>query len=236
VVLRQSSTDGDPSTNAAAQFEVAGSRIAVTGLLFSALYVVAYLLIHESPSFDATDQVLIDYYSDPANRGNSTLAGLYVIPLAAIFFIWFMAALRDRYHRTVPREHTILSSVQVVAGALLVTAMFTVAGIELAVAWLADLGEAFDADGARALLAAEQAMADIMTLRAAAVFVLVSAARAMRMGLFPRSYTIFSVLIAVTLLFVYQSVPWVSLFFPAWVAGASILILVGRPPVAAEEA
>jgi hypothetical protein len=38
-------------------------------------------------------------------------------------------------------------------------------------------------------------------------------------------------LVALTLLFVYGSVPWVSLLFPAWVAASSVLILVRRRDV-----
>ncbi|MGZ5297031.1 MAG: hypothetical protein ACXWEZ_08920 [Actinomycetota bacterium] len=47
-------------------------------------------------------------------------------------------------------------------------------------------------------------------------------------GLFPRSYGGLSFVTAVALLFVYEAVPWVTLLFPAWVAGSSVLILVRR--------
>jgi hypothetical protein len=67
-----------------------------------------------------------------------------------------------------------------------------------------------------------------MTLRAAAVFVAISTSRGVRSGLFPRAFGALSVLVALTLLFVYASVPWVGLLFPAWVAASSILILIRR--------
>ena len=98
-----------------------------------------------------------------------------------------MAALRDRYVRTARSEHTILSTAHVVAGALVVASLFTLAAVELAVAWLAEQGNPFDVDGARSLLALGQASSDIMALRSAAVFVGVSASRAVRSGLFPRA-------------------------------------------------
>ena len=50
----------------------------------------------------------------------------------------------------------------------------------------------------------------------------------MRSGLFPRSYVVLSFIIALALLFVYEAVPVVSLAFPAWVAGSSVLILLRR--------
>jgi hypothetical protein len=196
--------------------------------LFSALFVLAWILLRGSPPFDATDADLLEYYGDPANRFRSTVAGLYVIPLASIAFIWFMAALRDRYLRAATRENTILSTAHVAAGVLVVTSLFTLAAVELAVVWLAESGGDIDTGSARSLLAVGQASGDIMALRSAAVFVGVSATRATRTGLFPRSYGGMSMITAVALLLVYEAVPWVSLLFPAWVAGSSVLILLRR--------
>lgn len=213
------------------QAGVRGSRIALAGLLFAGLFLVAWLLLLGSPDFDATDQELRAYYEDPDQRQASIVAALYVVPLAAIAFIWFMAALRDRYVRGSGREHTILSTAHVVAGTLVVVSLFLLATVELAVAWLATTGGGFDVGGARSLLALGQASADIMTLRAAAVFVAISTSRGVRSGLFPRAFGVLSVLVVLTLLFVYGSVPWVSLLFPAWVAASSVLILVRRRDV-----
>jgi hypothetical protein len=228
VVMADPLNDDVPLSTADALLGARGSRIAFAGLVFSALFVLAWFLLRESPSFDATDEALRDYYGDPDKRRNSVIAGLYVVPLAGIAFIWFMAALRDRYLRSGSRENTILSTAHVVAGALVVTSLFTLAAVELAVAWLAETGSSFDVDGARSLLALDSALANIMALRSAAVFVGVSATRAVRCGLFPRSYGVLSLVTAVALLFVYEAVPGVTLLFPAWVAGSSVLILLRR--------
>jgi len=208
-----------------------GSRVALAGLVFSALFVLAWALLRESPSLDASDEALVGYYGDPDQRRNSMIAGLYVVPVAGIAFIWFMAALRDRSVRTATRENTILSTAHVVAGALVVTSLFTVAAVELAVVWLAETGDVIDVAGTRSLLAVGDALSDIMAVRAAAVFVGISAARAVRSGLFPRSYGVVSLLTAVALLLVYEAVPWLTLLFPAWVAASSALILGRRHAV-----
>jgi hypothetical protein len=232
--------DGDPISSGAvssgpvspsaleAALMARGSRIALAGFVFSALFVIAWILLRESPTFHATDEELADYYTDSSHRRDSTLAGLYVVPFAGVAFIWFMAALRDRYLRAATRENTILSTAQVVAGALVVTSLFALAAVELAVVWLADTGEFFDLDAARSLLAVGESTSDIMALRSAAVFVGVSATRAVRSGLFPRSYGALSMVTALALLLVYEAMPWVALLFPAWVAGSSVLILVRR--------
>jgi hypothetical protein len=205
-----------------------GSRVAFTGLAFFVLFLVAWMLIRESPTYSASNAELMAYYDDVGNRRNAELAGLYVIPLSGIFFIWFMATLRDRYHRIARRENTMLSSVQVVAAALVVTSLFTVAAVELAVAWLAGAGQPFDLGAARSILALGEATSEIMALRSAAVFILVSTARARRAGFFPRPFAAVSVLVAAALLLIHQSVPVVTLLFPAWVAGVSLLILLRR--------
>jgi hypothetical protein len=235
--------EGDPGSSSAASsgrvppsaidaaIVARGSRIALAGFVFSMLFVIAWILLRDSPSFDATDQELVDYYTNSGSRRNSTIAGLYVVPLAGIAFIWFMAALRDRYLRAATRENTILSTAQVVAGALVVTSLFSLAAVELAVVWLAEAADPFDVAATRSLLAVGESTQDIMALRSAAVFVGVSATRAVRSGLFPRSYGALSMVTAVALLLVYEALPWVSLLFPAWVAGSSVLILVRRRAV-----
>jgi hypothetical protein len=205
---------------------VRGSRVALAGRLFAALFLLAWLLLLDSPSVDATDDELVAYYGNADQRRDSTIAALYVIPFAGIAFIWFMAALRDRYLRTATREHTILSTAHVVAGALVVVSLFTLAAIELGVVWLAESGDSFDTDGARALLALSQASSDIMALRSAAVFVGVSASRAVRSGLFPRAYGAVSLVTALALLGAPDSATWVSLVFPLWVATSAVLVLL----------
>ena len=226
---------GAPAEPVGAEVGARGSRVAYAGLLFSALFLVAWLLLRDSPSFDATDAQLTDYYADTDRRRAAILAGLYVIPLAGIAFIWFMSALRDRYMRTVHGENVILSTAHVVSGSLVVVSLFTLATVELAVAWMAEKGSSFDVDGARSLLALGEASSEIMALRSAAVFVGVSASRAVRSGLFPRAFGVVSFLVAAALLFVYEAVPVVSLLFPAWVAGSAVLILVRRRSLATAE-
>jgi hypothetical protein len=213
-----------------------GSRIALAGLLFSVLFVAGWLLLRESPRFDATDEEVLAYFGDPDRRRGSAIAALYLVPFAAVAFIWFLGALRDRYLRAAAREDTILSSAQVVAGTLVVTSLFTLAATELAVVWLAETGDLFDVDAARSLLAIGQSTSDIMALRSTAVFVGVSSTRAVRSGLFPRGYGAVSMLIALALLFVYEALPGISLLFPAWVAGSSIIILLRRRAIGRAEA
>ena len=203
-------------------------RVAIAGLVFSLLFVVAWLLVRGSPAFDADDDELLAYYSDAGSRHATVIAGLYVIPLASIAFIWFMASARERYIRTALREDTILSTAHVVAGALVVTSLLTLAAVELGAVWLAEVGDSIELGGIRSLLALGEASSQIMALRSAAVFIGISVTRSVRSKVFPRSYGVLSMLTALGLMVVYGSYPWVSMLFPAWVTATSVLILLPR--------
>ena len=87
--------------------ESRGSPAAVAGLVFAVLFAVGWVLLRQRPPLSATDQELIDYFSDPGSRRASLIAGLYVVPFAGIAFVRLMAALRARYVGTRGRENTL---------------------------------------------------------------------------------------------------------------------------------
>ena len=224
-------TGADGGTDAALEAHPArGSRVAVAGFVFAALFLLAWLMLREAPGIDADAQDLLDYDGDPGTARSSLVAGLYVVPAAGIAFIWFLAALRDRYGHSAQRDSTILSTAHVVAGVLVVTSLFILAAVELAAVWLGENADASESTvtGIRSLLALGDAFSDIMALRAAAVFVAVSATRAVRSGLFPRGFGVVSAPLAIALLLLPEALPWATLLFPAWVAAASALILLSH--------
>ncbi len=210
--------------------EVRGSPAAIAGLVFAALFVVGWALIQQRPALSASDQELIDYFSDPASRRASLIAGLYIIPFTAIAFVWFMAALRARFVGTVGRENTLLSTVHLVAGSLFVAALFLIAAVELAMVWMVDSadGETVYIASARAMLALGTALAQMVGLRSAAVFIAVTTTRAKRSGLFPRWFVAASFVIAVVLLLAATRIGGIGLLMPLWVGGSSILVLLRR--------
>lgn len=211
-----------------------GSRAALAGAVFAVLFVAGWILLQQSPPLDAPASELVAYYSDPEQRRASVLAGLYVVPFGGIAFIWFMAALRDRYVRAGGQENVLLSTTQLVSGTLYVSAIFAVAAIELSLVWMADQppDPNFTVDSARAMVAFGAAMREIVALRAGAVFIAVSSTRAMRSGLFPRWYGALSMLGAIALLFTYSAFPLTSVLMPLWVVGTSVLVMVKRSTLA----
>ena len=223
----------DATTNADAAREAIlsrGPRVAVAGLVFGILFVVGWVLIRSAPPLSASDQELIDHFSDPSHRRASRIAGLYVVPFAAIAFIWFMAALRARYLGNGGRENIVLSTVQLTAGFLFVGALFLIGAVQLATVWMVDTADdsRVDVAAVRAMVALGTALSQMVGLRSAAVFIAISTTRATRSGLFPRWYTVASFAIAVLLLLASTRFTGVVLLMPIWVAGSSVLILIRR--------
>lgn len=207
-----------------------GPYVALAGFVFAALFVAGWLLLRSSPSLGATSEELVAYFTDSELRRGSLLAGLYVIPFAGIAFIWFMAALRARYLHSGGSENLVLSTVQLLTGTLFVVALFLIAAVRLSMVLLAQQAAdgLIDPDAARAMLALATAMAEIVGLRAGAVFVAVSSTRALRSGLFPRWYAIASLLLAAAMLLAFQAWRPAGLLMPVWVVGTSVFVLSRR--------
>lgn len=207
-----------------------GSRAALSGVVFVVLFVVGYVLLERSPGLGAGDDELREYLADPDRLRDSKVAGLYVIPLAGIAFMWFAVALRDRVVRAAGHEHPLLSGVQLIAATVFVTSMFAVGAAELAVVWAAEAGTEGppDPDAVRGVLAFGATMAQVFTIRAAAVFVAVSTSRAHRAGLFPLWFTVVGFATAAGLLL--ASTTWrpVVLTIPAWVLATTWVVTTER--------
>ncbi len=207
-----------------------GSRAALAGIVFSLLFVIGWLLVLDSPGIDATDDEILSFYTDPRRRRSSLLAGVYVVPFAAVAFVWFLAALRDRIVRASRLEHAMFSAVQLISGTVFVTALFAVGATELAGVWMAEavVDDAIDIDATRAVIGIGTAFAQIVALRSSAVFIAVSSTRATRAGLFPRWFGLVGTVAAGALLFVATAWRPVVLLIPLWVLGTSIIILSRR--------
>ena len=207
-----------------------GSRAALAGFMFAVLFVVAWVLLDNSPPFGASANELTDYFSNPSRRRSSVIVGFWVAPFAAIAFMWFMAAFRDRLLRAGGREHTLYSTVHLVSGTTFTIAIFIAGATELATVKMvtAAADGSFDVDAIRGIIALGTVMAQVVALRSGAVFIAVGATRAMRSGLFPRWFGIVSYVMAAALLLVATTWRPMALVIPAWVVGVSMLVLAMR--------
>jgi hypothetical protein len=95
---------GDPPDERGQSLRQAATITAAVGAIHAILFFVAFFLLAAVPGPEATDQEIADFYSSPASSLPS-LVGLYVMPFAAIAFMWFTVALRMWESFSVRREH-----------------------------------------------------------------------------------------------------------------------------------
>jgi hypothetical protein len=58
------------------------------------LFLAGLALLSRTPGVHATDADLVAFY-ESGNQRRILLSGLYVLPLAAVAFLWFIASLRQ---------------------------------------------------------------------------------------------------------------------------------------------
>jgi hypothetical protein len=70
----------------------------VTGILFVALWLVAFAVTDGSPDSGDSDAKIVAYYADSGHRARD-IVGLFLILAASLLFLWFLASLRSRLAR-----------------------------------------------------------------------------------------------------------------------------------------
>ena len=195
----------------------------IAGLVFAALFVIALLLLRSVPIYDEDDQAIADWF---ASGGDTTIvvSALYLIPFAAVMFLWFVAVIRDQIG---DREDQFFATAFFGSGLLFVALLF----VEAAVAGSLVVGVRYlgQAPPGAEMVGATRSLAYVvmfgMATRAAAVFMLATATVGLRSGVFPRWFAIVGYVIGLILLFVVSFFDWVVLLIPIWVAFVSIVIL-----------
>ncbi|WP_425954039.1 hypothetical protein [Xylanimonas sp. McL0601] len=215
-----------------------GSGAALAGLLFAVLFTVGFALLDQRPAADASEEALTTYYR---GSGGTTvlIAGAYLVPFAGVSFLWFLAASRHRLSQLAKREDALLGTVQLGAGLLFVAVFFASAAAGVTGVMAIRLGgtsEAQTINGIPAMFEFGEALLMIFAFRVAAVFIITSATRALRAGLFPLWFAVLSYATGLVLLFVLSFVRSAVLLVPAWVAAATILTLFRRVTGRLEEA
>ena len=194
---------------------------ALAGVLFAVLFTTALALIRSA--LPETLAAGSDWLTGSA--ATRITIGLGMVPFAGIAFLWFMGVVRDRFKDA---EDQLFSSVFIGSGLLFLAMVFVSSAI---------------AGGILAtspLIADEQSRSEITTfgravmlqvsnvyaLRMAGVLLISLATMWLRTGVMPRWLAFVTYAVALVLLVVTTLSLWVTLIFPAWVLGVSILILV----------
>lgn len=207
-----------------------GSGAALAGLLFAVLFSIGFFLLDRQPSRTADADTLLAYYRGP---GGQTLlvAGVYVVPLAGLCFLWFVAAARQRLRLMARREDALLATVQLTAGVLFVAMVFVAAAASVTGVASVRVGGVDDAavvTQLRTMTTYGEALLMIYAFRTAAVFIVVSTTRGWKARLFPRWFVVVGYVVALLLLVSLTYARVVVLVVPAWVAATSVIILFRR--------
>jgi hypothetical protein len=191
----------------------------LTGLLaavFAVLFVLSLVVIARSPGPKATDQELIDFYESDDKR-RFVLVALYVLPFAAVAFLWFLAILREWVYASSRRANRLLSNVQMVSGVSFITLTFAAAAASTALAASVEFTDTpIDPSDARQFPIFGDVMLFIFGMRMAAIFVTSTTNIVRPSGYFPRWFVFFSYAVAAFLFLSASLNLWLVLAFPIW--------------------
>jgi hypothetical protein len=202
-----------------------------SGIVFAALFFVAFALLRKVPGLAVPDAVYTQFY----NSGSDVLValGLYVVPFAGIAFIWNMIATRTLISAYPDPPSTIPFGLHLASGVLLVAMMFAATAAVGAVALLTVFSVAPlpSVDIARALSSAGYGLAFVYGVRAAGMYMITTTTLMKGTGILPRWLAVIGYVVAAFLLVSTTFHPAILLVFPVWIIVTSVAVLVraGRP-------
>jgi hypothetical protein len=198
--------------------------IAVSGIVFSLLFIAGMVLIRLAIPADPTDPG--EWLADAARRKSIRFA-LNLIPFSGIAFLWFIAVLRNRVGLL---EDRFFATVFLGSGMLFVAMLFTAAAV--AAAMLDSLGVAGRSPAqSEAYALGRRICHELMhtyAVKMEAVFMFVTSSIGLRTAFLPRGLAFLGFAVGLTLLLVIADFAWIVLLFPAWVLLLSIYILAAE--------
>jgi hypothetical protein len=213
----ESTNDDEEAVDPADALQRATRLTCGLGLTFAVLFVVALLSFTQSPPVGASDAEVVAFYRGGDQR-LIQLGGLYLLPLAAVAFLWFIAALREWVASSTRTIDRMMSTVQMLSGVGFITLAFAAAGAVTIVS-LSSGSSALSIDStvARQFPLYGRTLLIVFGLRMAAIFVTSTAKIGHGGGLFPRWFVIGSALVAAVLFLTATLNVWLVLVFPLWV-------------------
>jgi hypothetical protein len=187
------------------------------GLAFAILFVMALLSFTPGPAPDASDAEVVAFYETNSQR-LIQLGGLYLLPLAAVAFLWFIAALREWVERSTRAFDHLLGTVQMLAGVSFITLALAAAGAATIVS-LSHTSSAtpLDPNLARQFPLYGRTLLIVFGMRMAAIFVMSTANMGLGAHLFPRWFLFGSVAVAAILFLSSTLNVWLVMVFPLWI-------------------
>jgi hypothetical protein len=195
------------------------------GIAFGVLTIVAWYLLRVDRAglSEATDADA--YYSD-TGFGASKVAGLYLLPFAAILFLWFIVALRGWIRGTQHRRNMLISDLQLVSGVVFI-GLFLVGAAAMATSVVvagSDTGE-LSISSLQMLASFGDTLMLVMGVRIAAIFVIATASLGMTTGALPRWFNFVSYGFGLILMITPMVEASFTVAFPVWVIVLSVMLV-----------
>jgi hypothetical protein len=190
----------------------------------SLLTIAAYFFFIQAPRPRASDTEFLEFVESGA-RNLVVIAGLYLMPFAAISFLWFIVLLRAWIRRVADRIDDVLSSVQLVSG-ILYLALFLLAAAAITVLAVSNASEPDVAATNRQFSELGWALFVIFSMRMAAIFVFTTSTLGRRHRFLPRWFTFLGYAVGAFLLLSANITPALILVFPGWILVLGVILLL----------
>jgi hypothetical protein len=225
-VAGEASPSPDTPAERGRSLRTAATITAVVGAAHAALFLLAFWLLSDVPDADATNEEITEYYSSESTR-RVVLVGLYLMPFAAIAFIWFIVALRMWIEAAATRpRNVLLSNVQLVSGIIYVALVSVSAAASSVLAASVEFGDGeLDPVVARQFPLYGTTLTFVFAFRMAAMFVFTTSTMGRESGILPRWFAWSGYLVGLFLLLSASFEPWFALVFPIWLLILSALLL-----------
>ena len=210
--------------------------VAISGIIFSALYIASLVLIRLAVPADPTEPGV--WLADPAFR-NWVRIALNLVPFTGIAFLWFMAVLRNRIGLL---EDRFFATVFLGSGLLFVAMLFAAVAVSRGLLDTFGTGTSLpeQSETYRVGRGMAYALMNTFGMRMAAVFMFVTSTIGLRTAVLARWVSFVGFAFGLVLLLVITDFAWIALLFPFWVLLVSTWILIrdfheGRQMVARDQ-
>ena len=193
--------------------------VAISGIVFSVLYMVSLVLIRLAVPADPTEPGL--WLADPDFR-NFVRIALNLVPFTGIAFLWFMAVMRNRIGLL---EDRFFATVFLGSGLLFLAMLFAAVSVargllDTFAAGLPDQNAAYRFGRGMAYT-----LMNTFGTRLAAVFMFATSTIGLRTAVLARWVSFVGYAFGLVLLLVMTEFAWITLLFPLWVLLVSTYIL-----------
>ena len=205
------------------------------GIAYGLLSIAAWLLLRldRHALLQADDPYA---YMAETGSGWASLAATYLLPIAAILFLWFVVALRGWIRTTQQRRNMLISDLQLVSAVVFVC-LFLVGAAAAATSVVIAESEpgSLSGESLGAVASFGFTLMQTMGVRMAAVFVIASASLGVTTGVMPRWFSLLSYVFGLILMLTPMAHDAFILAFPVWVIALSVILLYHIANLAEDE-